>query len=150
MKIITLMVLIMTLTHAEDSKDISFMYGFVGNLKPSPDVAVELFDSSIVHTKDDIIINAGYANNSYFYLIHVDSKGNYDLLYKSDVFKVSNNGNQTDTLYRPVFQGRLIQPPGDETFYLINSRTALTELIGLFGQYNNDKTPIKRKAKLSR
>ena len=151
MKIITGMVFFMTLIHADDSADISFMYGFVGNLQPNPDITVELFDSSIVHTKDEIIINIGYGNTTYFYLIYIDSESIYNLSLPRDLSEVANNGNQPDTLYPPpILHGELDITTGDETFYLINSRIALTELIGLFGQYDNDKTPKKRREKLAR
>ena len=57
MNTIIALFLCMTLTYADDSADISFMYGFLGNLKSNPDSTVVLFDSSTVHTEDEIIIN---------------------------------------------------------------------------------------------
>ena len=151
MNLVIFLILCVTLIRADDSADISFMYGFLGNLKSNPDSTVALFDSSIVHTEDEIIINVGYANNTYFYLIYINSEGIYSLEYQTNLSDVLINGNQPDTIYPPpVLRGELKIPTGDETFYLINSRTALTELIGLFGQYDNDKTPKKRKEKLAR
>ena len=151
MNLVIFLILCVTLIRADDSADISFMYGFLGNLKSNPDSTVVLFDSSTVHTEDEIIINVGYANNTYFYLIYLDSEGNYSLNDPIDLSKLLINGNEPDTIYPPpVLRGKLKIPTGDETFYLINSRTALTELIGLFGQYDNDKTPKKLKAKLAK
>ena len=82
--IITLIFCVGTMYAADDAGDISFKYGFLGQLIVSPDSTVELSDSSIIHTEDKIIINVGYVNKTYFYLIYVDSDGIYDL-YPEDL-----------------------------------------------------------------
>ena len=125
-------------------KDISFKYGFLGQWQSNPDSTVELGDNSIVHTDDDIRINIGYVNNSYFYLIYLDSEGNYSLF----IPEVSSNENSQDTLYTTVLRGELTAPPGNETFYLINSLSPLTDLAKLVNRYEN--APPKGQEKLAR
>ena len=125
-------------------KDISFRYGFLGQLQSNPDSTVELGDNSIVHTDDDIRINIGYVNNSYFYLIYLDSEGSYSLFLP----EVSRNENSQDTLYTTVLRGDLTDPPGDETFYLINSLSPFIDLAKLVNRY--EKAPPKGQAKLAR
>ena len=125
-------------------KDISFRYGFLGQWQSNPDSTVELGDNSIVHTDDDIRINIGYVNNSYFYLIYLDSEGSYSLFLP----EVSRNENSQDTLYTTVLRGDLTDPPGDETFYLINSLSPFIDLAKLVNRY--EKAPPKGQAKLAR
>ena len=151
MNLVIFLILCITLIRADDSANISFMYGFLGNLKSNPDSTVVLSDSAIVHTNDEIIINVGYGNNTYFYLIYLDSEGNYSLNDPKDLSELLINGNYPDTLYPPpVLRGKLKIPTGDETFYLINSRTSLTELERLFSQYGNDMIHKKRTARLAK
>ena len=125
-------------------KDISFRYGFLGQWQYNPDSTIELGDNSIVHTDDDIRINIGYVNNSYFYLIYLDSEGSYSLFLP----EVSRNENSQDTLYTTVLRGDLTDPPGDETFYLINSLSPFIDLAKLVNRY--EKAPPKGQAKLAR
>ena len=125
-------------------KDISFRYGFLGQWQSNPDSTVELGDNSIVHTDDYIRINIGYVNNSYFYLIYLDSEGSYSLFLP----EVSRNENSQDTLYTTVLRGDLTDPPGDETFYLINSLSPFIDLAKLVNRY--EKAPPKGQAKLAR
>ena len=141
------LILCITLLHSEAASDISFTYGFIGQLQSNPDSLIELSDSSVIYTKDNIKINVGYTNNTIFYSIYVDSEGTFMLTYPEDFSDISNNQNQPDTLYKTVLRGGLIDPPGYETFYLINSSTPLTELTNLIGRY--DKAPEKGKLKLT-
>ena len=129
--------------NAGENQDISFKYGFLGQLKSNPDSTVELGDKSIVHTSDKIMVNLGFANGSYFYLIYLASEGIYSLQLPKDY----TNENRQDTIYTTILRGDLTNPPGDETFYLINSRTSLTELTKLIARYENAHK--KAKAKLA-
>ena len=130
--------------NAGENQDISFKYGFLGQLKSNPDSTVELGDKSIVHTGDAVRINVGYVKDSYFYLIYLDSDGNYFLNLPED----STDENSLDTLYTTVLRGGLTDPPGNETFYLINSLSPCTDLAKLVNRYEN--APPKGQAKLSR
>ena len=143
MKIIITLIICVASLHAEDDVgDISFKYGFLGRLQSNPDSTVELSDSSIIHTDDTIIINVGYVNKTYFYLIYMDSKGVYELLPKE-----LHPETKQDTVYDRVLNGRLVDPIGPETFYLINSIARLTELEKLMARYSN--APKKAKVKLA-
>ena len=53
----------------EEKGNIEFQYGFLGWLQSNPDSTIELIDSSIVNTNDQIRINVGYVSSSNFYLI---------------------------------------------------------------------------------
>ena len=132
------------LLQGEGAEDISFRYGFVGQWQSNPDSTVELGDNSIVHTGDAIRINIGYVNNSYFYLIYLDSDGSYSLFLP----EVSRNENSQDTLYTTVLRGGLTNPPGEESFYLINSKLPLSYLTKLLSRYKN--APDKAKIKLAK
>jgi len=121
------------LLQGEGAEDISFRYGFMGQLQSNPDSTVELGDKSIVHTGDAVSINIGYLKDSYFYLIYLDSDGNYSLNLPED----STDENRQDTLYTTVLRGGLINPPGDESFYLINSKLPLSYLTKLLSRYEN-------------
>ena len=132
------------LLQGEGAEDISFRYGFMGQLQSNPDSTVELGDKSIVQTGDAVSINIGYLRDSYFYLIYLDSDGNYSLNLPKD----SIDENSQDTLYTTVLRGGLTDPPGNETFYLINSLFPCTDLAKLVNRY--DKAPPKGQAKLSR
>jgi len=144
MKIIITLIICVASLHAEDDVgDISFKYGFLGRLQSNPDSTVELSDSSIIHTDDTIIINVGYVNKTYFYLIYMDSKGVYDL-YPDELHPES----EQDTVYLlKALYGGLVDPIGMETFYFINSRSQLTELEALMVRY--DKAPEKARVKLA-
>ena len=144
MKLLSLIILIAGVFAGSLEKDISFRYGLLGQRQSNPDSTVELGDNSIVHTGDDIRINIGYVNNSYFYLIYLDSDGNYSLNLPED----STDENRQDTLYTTVLRGGLTNPPGDESFYLINSKLPLSYLTKLLSRYEN--APDKAKIKLAK
>ncbi len=132
------------LLQGEGAEDISFRYGFMGQLQSNPDSTVELGDKSIVHTGDEVRINIGYLKDSYFYLIYLDSDGNYSLNLPED----STDENSQDTLYTTVLRGGLTNPPGEESFYLINSKLPLSYLTKLLSRY--DSAPNKAKIKLAK
>ena len=141
---IIMFIFCINLLQGEGAEDISFRYGFMGQLQSNPDSIIELGDKSIVHTDDAVKINIGYVNDSYFYLIYLDSDGNYFLNLPED----STDENSLDTLYTTVLRGGLTDPPGNETFYLINSLSPCTDLAKLVNRYEN--APPKGQAKLSR
>ncbi len=132
------------LLQGEGAEDISFRYGFMGQLQSNPDSTVELGDQSIVHTGDEVRINIGYLKDSYFYLIYLDSDGNYSLNLPED----STDENSQDTLYTTVLRGGLTNPPGEESFYLINSKLPLSYLTKLLSRY--ESAPNKAKIKLAK
>ena len=132
------------LLQGEGAEDISFRYGFMGQLQSNPDSIIELGDKSLVHTGDVVKINIGYVNDSYFYLIYLDSDGNYFLNLPED----SRDDNKQDTLYATILQGGLTNPPGEESFYLINSKSSLSYLTKLLSRYEN--APNKAKIKLAK
>lgn len=132
------------LLQGEGAEDISFRYGFMGQVQSNPDSIIELGDKSIVHTEDAVRINIGYLKDSYFYLIYLDSDGSYSLFLP----EVSRNENIQDTLYTTVLRGGLTNPPGEESFYLINSKLPLSYLTKLLSRYEN--APDKAKIKLAK
>jgi len=134
------------LMQGEGAEDISFRYGFMGQLQSNPDSTIELGDKSIVHTGDEVRINIGYLKDSYFYLIYLDSDGNYSLNLPED----STDENRQDTLYTTVLRGGLTNPPGEESFYLINSKLPLSYLTKLLSRYENapDKAILKLAKKI--
>jgi len=143
MKRIIILIIYIASLHAEDyAGDISFKYGFLGQLQLNPDSTVELSDSSIVHTNDKIIINVGYVNKTYFYLIYVDSDGVY-YMYPEDL----NPDSEQDIVYQRVLSGDLFGSTGLEIFYFINSKTQKAELETLIVRYN--RAPEKARLKLA-
>ena len=140
--IITLIFCVASLHAEDDVGDISFKYGFLGKLQSNPDSTVELSDSSIIHSEDIIMINVGYVNKTYFYLIYQDSNGAYDL-YPEEL----NPETEQDTVYLKALHGGLVDPIGIETFYFINSKTQLTELEKLMARYG--RAPDKARVKLA-
>lgn len=144
MNILFTIILGFTLLQADGGKNINFRYGFIGQVQSNPDSTVELGDKSIVHTNDEIRVNIGYILNSHFYLIYLDSDGIYSLILP----EVSIDENSPDTLYTTILRGGLTNPPGDETFYLINSYTPLTDLAKLLSRY--EEAPMKGQLKLAK
>ena len=132
------------LLQGEGAEDISFRYGFMGQLQSNPDSIIELGDKSLVHTGDAVKINIGYVNDSYFYLIYLDSDGNYFLNLPED----SRDDNKQDTLYATILQGGLTNPPGNETFYLLNSNEPMSELTKLLSRYESAPNKAKIKPKI--
>ena len=130
--------------NAGENQDISFKYGFLGQLKSNPDSTVELGDKSIVHTGDAVRINIGYVKDSYFYLIYLDSEG----LYSMHLPENPADGNRLDTLYTTILQGRLSGSTGNETFYLLNRNTPLAELTTLLSRY--ESAPRRGRIKLGK
>ena len=133
--------------------DISFSYGFLGRLQANsnPDSIVELFHESIIQTNDRIRVNAGYLKNTHFYLIYNGSMEEYVLLYNegSNLQKDSVAKANIDTLFTTLLPWSVMtDPPGDETFYLINSRAPLTDLTNLLTRYED--APEKGKSRLVR
>ena len=68
------------------------------------------------------------------------------MYYQSDLSQVSNNDNHPDTLeIRKILDAYLINPPGEEIFYLINSSRPLTKLAQLISEYKNAPQKGKKK-----
>ena len=136
--------------NAGENQEISFTYGILGQLKSNTDSTVILSDSSVIHTGDRVRINIGYLRESNFLLIFKSSENTFDILYPDSQKKKlqSNNAVIQDTIYATALSWTgFSEPPGDETFYLINSKTSLTEMNNLVSRYN--KAPDKAKVKLA-
>jgi len=135
---------------AGENQAISFTYGILGQLKSNPDSTVILSDSSVIHTGDRVRINIGYLRESNFLLIFKSSENTFDIFYPDSQKKRLNSNNAViqDTIYATALSwSGFSDPPGDETFYLINSKTSLTEMNNLVSRYN--KAPNKAKVKLA-
>jgi hypothetical protein len=135
---------------AGENQAISFTYGILGQLKSNPDSTVILSDSSVIHTGDRVRINIGYPMDSDFLLIFKDSQGEFDIFYP-DPSKKGSKPNETaeqDTIYATALSwAQFSDPPGYETFYLINSKTSLNEMNDLVRRYK--QAPDKAKLKLA-
>ncbi len=146
--IITSIFCLASLHGADEAGDISFKYGFLGQLQSNPDSTVELSDSSIIHTDDEVRINIGYVKESSFYLVYIGSKGEVMMLYPELLGENPNGEAKQDTIYATALHwAPLSDPPGFETFYFINSSVPLIELTNLINRYDN--APEKARGKLT-
>ena len=138
MKIVAGIVLF-SLSFSLDLKDdISFLYGMLGRLDLQDDSTMVLQDTSIIHTGDEVRINAGYQKGTHFYVIYKGSEGEFDLLYPDNNKVVVDMTNLPDTIYATVLPWiQFNDHIGFETFFLINSTSIQEDLISLFNSYNN-------------
>ena len=138
MKIVAGIVLF-SLSFSLDLKDdISFLYGMLGRLDLQDDSTMVLQDTSIIHTGDEVRINAGYQKGTHFYVIYKGSEGEFDLLYPDNNKVVIDMTNLPDTIYATVLPWiQFNDQIGFETFFLINSASIQEDLISLFNSYNN-------------
>ena len=144
MKIIIVLFVIIASVSAADNLEIGFRYGLLGRVESKPDSTVVLSDSSIIYTGDEVQVNVGFLSESSFLLIFKGSQGEFDLLYDNSTEAASKQ----DTTYRIAYPfNAFTDPPGLETFYLINSITPQLELIKLIGRY--EKAPEKAQVKLA-
>ena len=148
MRIIFITFIFIVTMSANDNVEIGFRYGLLGQMGSKPDSTVVLSDSSIIHTGDRVQVNVGFLSESSFLLIFKGSRGEYSLLYEDAVSNNTNASTKQDTTYRIAFPFSVFtDPPGLETFYLINSITSQLELIKLIGRY--EKSPEKAQVKLA-
>ena len=148
MKIIFVLFVFIASVSADDNVEIGFRYGLLGRVESKPDSTVVLSDSSIIHTGDEVQVNVGFLSGSSFLLIFKGSKDEYSLFYKYSGSINSNAVSKQDTTYKIAFPfNAFSDPPGLETFYLINSITPQVELIKLLGRY--EKAPEKAQVKLA-
>ena len=151
MKIIVGMFLFSVVFPLDKQDDIGFLYGVLGRMNFEDDTVMVLEDTSIIHTGNEIKINAGYLKDTHFYVIYKGSEGEFDLLYSNDKNMVENLVDLPDTIYTPVLNWtRFSDPVGYETFFLINSTLAQENLEKLFKHYNkvNEKGKIKLAKKI--
>ena len=133
----------------EKQPDIGFLYGVLGRTNSQDDQTIILQDSSTIHTGDEVKINAGYQKDTHFYVIYKGSKGEFALLYPDKDNFSDNQAVLPDTIYTPVLNWALFSdPPGYETFFLINSKVYQENLINLINRY--DKVNDKGKKKLAK
>ena len=148
MKIIFILVALISSVSADDNVEIGFRYGLLGRVESKPDSTVVLSDSSIIYTGDEVKVNVGFLSESSFLLIFKSSEGEFDIFYTYSGNINSNATSKQDTTYRTVFPfNTFIDPPGWETFYLINSVTTQLELIKLIERFQN--APEKAQVKLA-
>ena len=144
MKIIFILVALISSVSADDNVEIGFRYGLLGRVESKPDSTVVLSDSSIIYTGDEVQVNVGFLSESSFLLIFKGSQGEFHLLYDNSTEATSKQ----DTTYRIAYRfNAFTDPPGLETFYLINSITPQVELIKLLGRY--EQAPEKAQVKLA-
>jgi len=145
MKSISIIVLFSIVFSIEKQADIGFLYGVLSRLNSNTEPHV-LEDSAIINTGDEIKINAGYKKETHFYVIFKDSKGEFTLFYSVNDQNNEDLSAQPDTIYAPVLPwSKFSDPPGDETFFLINSTLALNNLENLFKRYNRVKEKGRKK-----
>ena len=90
MKIIASIFLFSIAFSVEEQDEIGFLYGILGHLGSNDDTSMVLQDSSIIHTGDEIRINAGYKKDTHFYVIYQGSEGEYMLLYPEENGRIEN------------------------------------------------------------
>jgi len=146
MKIIVGLLLFSMVFSLDEPEDIGFLYGVLGRLNYQTDTTTVLQDTSIIHTGDEIRINAGYQKETHFYVIYRGSEGEYDLLYPEDDKIVANMAELPDTIYAKILPWtQFSDPSGYETFFLINSAQVQENLINLFKYYNKVNEKGKKK-----
>ena len=146
MKIIASIILFSIAFSIDGQDEIGFLYGMLGHLGSNDDTSMVLQDSSIIHTGDEIRINAGYKKDTHFYVIYKGSEGEYILLYPEEKERVDHVANLPDTIYTTILHWtKLTDPTGYETFFLINSSFVLEDLLSLMKRYDkvNPKGRIK-------
>jgi len=149
MKIIASIFLFSIAFSVDEQDEIGFLYGILGHLGSNDDTSMVLQDSSIIHTGDEIRINAGYKKDTHFYVIYQGSEGEYMLLYPEERERVDHVSNLPDTIYTTILHWtKLTDPTGYETFFLINSSFVLEDLLSLMKRY--DKVNAKGKVKLAK
>ena len=147
MKIIITLFIIIVTAYADENVEIGFKYGLLGQMESAPDSTVILSDASIIYTGDKVKVNAGFLSESTFLLIFKGSQGEFSLFHEYSGSNNADTASKQDTVYRIVFNfAEFTDPPGLETFYLINSMAPQVELIKLIGRYDN--APEKARAKL--
>ena len=148
MKIIFVLFVFITSVSADDNVEIGFRYGLLGRVESKPDSTVVLSDSSIIYTGDEVQVNVGFLSESSFLLIFKGSEGEFYSLYNNSIDINSNAASKQDTTYRIAYPfNAFTDPPGLETFYLINSITPQLELIKLIERFQN--APEKAQVKLA-
>ena len=148
MKIIFILVALISSVSADDNVEIGFRYGLLGRVESKPDSTVVLSDSSIIYTGDEVQVNVGFLSESSFLLIFKGSKDEFYLFYDYSGSINSNAVSKQDTTYKIAFAfNAFTDPPGLETFYLINSITPQLELIKLIERFQN--APEKAQVKLA-
>ena len=133
----------------EEQAEIGFLYGVLGRMNTEDEKTVVLQDSSIIHTGDEVRVNAGYQKETHFYVIYKETTGDFTLLY-SDKNKTGENLSELpDTIYTTVLSwAEFSDPTGYETFFLINSTLFQENLVHLFNRY--DKVSGKGKKKIAK
>jgi len=133
-----------------DSEDgcLGFTYGLLGKLQSNPDSIIELSDLSSIQTGDRIRINLYHPNESNFYLLYIGSLGEVRMLYEYEKLQhYDENIKQDSVSVTPLHWSPLLDPPGEEEFYFLNSPEALNELTKLVKRYN--RAPDKGRQKIS-
>ena len=133
----------------EEQDNIGFLYGVLGHLNSQNETTTILQDTAIIHTGDEVKINAGYEKETHFYVIFKGSEGEFDLLYPGNNKSMDIMEDLPDTIYTTVLHWtEFNDPAGYEIFYLINSNSKQENLLNLFHQYGKvNKRGRKKVAK---
>ena len=146
MKVILGIILFSIVFPINEEENISFQYGMLGRLESNNNQIIELQDSSTLYTGDEVRINAGYQKGTYFYVIYKGSEGEFAILYPEEKEKVVDIAELPDTIYPTILNwSKLTDPPGYESFFMINSNFELENLLVLFKRYNkvNEKDKME-------
>ena len=146
MKYIVGFILFSVVLSFDEQEEIGFLYGVLGRMDSKDIKHMILQDSSIIYTGDEVRINAGYKKESHFYVIYKGSQGELDLLYPYNNEIGDNLADLPDTIYTTILSwSAFSDPPGYETFYLINSISIQENLENLFKRYNKVKEKGRKK-----
>jgi len=147
MKVLLSIIFIAACIGQDKAENIQFSYGLLGNLQANPKEVVVLEDQSVIQSGDQVRINTGYLSRTHFYVVFLSSEGEYMYLYPED--KPKEEKSPSDTTYATALSWSPFSDPGGiETFYLINSTTAQSDLDKLLTRYT--KAPEKGQIKLGK
>ncbi len=149
MKILLTLIIGITFIFAgEKDGEIGFSYGFLSKPTYESENVTILSDSSVIHSGEYLKINVGYLKETNMCVIYNGVGGEYLLLFPDGNDTDENEAARPDTLYEyPLHWTPMEKPPGNETFYFINSINSLADLTKLVQRYEN--APPKGQAKLA-
>lgn len=146
MKNILIIVFCISFLYSDANTKFGFKYGVIAQLASNPDSSISISDSSIISSGDKIRINLGYLSKTSFIVIFKGSKDEFWLVY-SNKDSISTLKTADTTYVTALPFSAFEEPPGIETFYLINSKQPLENLQKIIMRYEN--APLKAKTKLA-
>ena len=124
------------------SESISFRYGFIAQGETIGDTLLTLDDRAELSTGDEVKLNIGFEKGTTCYIILLSSQNEYSLFYTSASHDYSKS---EDNIFTTLPWFRLDKSTGEETFYLISSRTPLTEMEDLLDKYIKAKKQSRKR-----